>query len=229
MERTWYAASGSKAAELWTILHLPYTAMNLSFLAMGFGIAGIHRWDVFAWITAAYFLGLTAAHALDQLPGQGTTYVKHLTPKDLSVIGAFSFIVAVTIGIKWMVTLGAWHLLWIIPLQTFFVVAYPYSRFAGGFFHNDFWFGLSFGFIPVMAGYYINTLTLTGWFLPWALVAALIAWMEITLSRYVRQIRAVPIPFALPVTLLRPERALKLLCLLSYLLAAILILGVIPP
>ncbi|CAG0975224.1 MAG: hypothetical protein MPEBLZ_00896 [Candidatus Methanoperedens nitroreducens] len=88
MKKTWYQIEGSKRAEIWTILHLPYTAMNLSFLAIGFGIAGIHRWDVFAWITAAYFLGPgIAAHSFDQLPGMGSSYVKYLMPTELLLLG----------------------------------------------------------------------------------------------------------------------------------------------
>ncbi len=225
MRKTWYAAEGSKLAELWTILHLPYTAMSLSFLAIGFGISGVQRWDVFAWIMIAYFLGLgIAAHTFDQLPGQGSSYVKYLTPRELITIGLAAVSAAVMIGIYWMVELAAWHLLWIIPLQTFFVVAYPYAKFAKGFFHNDISFAFSFGFVPVMAGYYINTLTLNPEFLPWAVVAALISGIEITLSRYVRKWRHNVYLLQEPCVINKPETALKLLCILSYLLAVIFIL-----
>lgn len=225
MKLTWYSAEGSKLAELWTILHLPYTFMSLSFLAIGFGIAGVQRWDVFAWIMIAYFLGLgIAAHAFDQLPGQGSNYVKYLTPRELRSLGVAAVTAAVMIGIIWMVKLAAWHLLWIIPLQTFFVIAYPYAKFAKGFFHDDFFFAVSFGFVPVMAGYYINTLTLNPEFIPWAVVAALISGIEITLSRYVRKWRKNVYLLQEPSVIDRPEMALKLLCLLSYLLALIFIM-----
>lgn len=222
MKKTWYSAEGSKLAEFWTILHLPYTAMSLSFLAVGFGIAGVQRWDVLAWVMLAYFLGLgIAAHAFDQLPSQGSRYVRYLKPIELLAIGLWSLTIAIIIGIYWMSMLGAWHLLWIIPIQSFFVVAYPISKFGKGFFHNDIWFAVSFGFIPVMAGYYINTLTLNLEFVPWALVAALISGIEITLSRYVRKWRRNVYLLQEPSVVDRPERALKLLCILSYLLAII--------
>ena len=225
IKKTWYSAEGSKLAEFWTILHLPYTAMSLSFLAVGFGIAGVQRWDVFAWIMVAYFLGLgIAAHAFDQLPGQGSNYIKHLTPWELRSLGVAAVSAAVMIGITWMVKLGAVHLLWIIPLQTFFVMAYPYAKFAKGFFHNDVFFAFSFGFVPVMAGYYINTLTLNPEFIPWAMVATLISGIEITLSRYVRKWRKNVYILQEPSVIDKPEKALKLLCLLSYLLAVIFIL-----
>ena len=225
MQQTWYSSEGSKLAEFWTILHLPYTFMSLSFLAIGFGIAGVHRWDVFAWIMVAYFLGLgIAAHAFDQLPNQGSSYVKYLTPWELMTIGTIAVGAAVIIGIDWMYELSAWHLLWIIPLQTFFVVAYPYAKFAKGFFHNDVFFAFSFGFVPVMAGYYINTLTLNPEFIPWAMVAALISGIEITLSRYVRKWRKNVYLLQEPSVIDKPELALKLLCGLSYYLAMIFVL-----
>lgn len=224
MRLTWYSAEGSKLAEFWTILHLPYTFMSLSFLAIGFGIAGVQRWDVFAWIMIAYFLGLgIAAHAFDQLPGQGSSYVKYLIPMELISLGVAAVSAAVMIGVIWMVKLAAWHLLWIIPLQTFFVVAYPYAKFAKGFFHDDFWFAVSFGFVPVMAGYYINTLTLDNKFIPWALVAFLISFIEIVLSRYVRKWRNNVYLLQEPSVIDRPEKALKLLCVLSYYLALIVL------
>jgi 1,4-dihydroxy-2-naphthoate octaprenyltransferase len=220
-----YQLTGSKTAEFITILHPYYTAMSLSFLAIGFGIAGVQRWDVFAWIMLAYFLGLgIAAHAFDQLPGMGSNYVKYLTPKDLMRMGVAAVSAAVMIGIFWMVKLAAWHLLWIIPLQTFFVMAYPYAKFAKGFFHNDFFFAFSFGFVPVMAGYYINTLTLNPEFIPWAVVAAIISGIEITLSRYVRKWRRNVYLLQEPSVIDKPELALKLLCILSYLLAVIFIM-----
>jgi len=224
MRKTWYQSEGSKLAEIRTILHLPYTLMNLSFLTIGFGIAGIQRWDVFGWILLAYFLGLgIAAHSFDQLPGMGSNYIKYLVPKELWIIGIPALLAAVTIGTYWMIELGLWHLLWIIPLQTFFVWAYPNSKFMGGTFHGDGWFAMSFGFIPVMTGFYINTASLNPAYIPWALTALIISLIEITLSRYVRKIRKEHNILAIN-CLTKPELALKLLCLMSYCLALSVIL-----
>ena len=225
IKKTWYSVEGSKLAEFWTILHLPYSAMCLSFLAIGFGISGVQRWDVFAWIMLAYFFGLgIAAHAFDQLPGMGSNYVKYLTPRDLMALGVAAVSAAVMIGIFWMVKLAAWHLSWIIMLQTFFVFSYPLSKTLKGFFHTDFWFAISFGFVPVMAGYYINTLTFNTEFIPWAIVAAIISMIEILLSRYVRKWRKNVYLLQEPSVIEKPELALKLLCFLSYFLAIIFIL-----
>ncbi len=227
MGQTWYQATGSKWAELWTILHLPYTLMSLSFLAIGFGLGGVTRWDAVVGITIAYFLGLgLAAHSFDQIPGRGSIYVKQLTPRTLTILGVSALVGGILLGVYWMIMLGAWHLLWMIPLQSFFTYAYPNGRFLNGFFHNDFWFSISFGFIPVLVGSYVNTLTIGYSFIPWAFLATLISAIEITLSRHSRLIRkqSQEDP-TLKIFAQKPERALQLLCLTSYLLAILALSG----
>lgn len=227
MAQTWYQATGSKWAEFWTILHLPYTLMSLSFLAIGFGLCGVTRWDAFLGIITAYFLGLgLAAHSFDQLPGRGSIYIKQLTPRMLTAIGASALIGGILFGVYWMMKLNAWHLLWMIPLQSFFTYAYPNGKFMKGLFHNDFWFSISFGFIPVMVGSYVNTLAIGFEFVPWAVLATLISAIEITLSRHARLIRKQSLeePMLKPF-IIKPERALQLLCLMSYLLALLALSG----
>lgn len=231
IKKNWYQMEGSKWAEFWTILHLPYTLMCLSFLSIGFGIVGVSRWDVFGWVMLAYFLGLSiAAHAFDQLPGMGSSYVKYLTPRELKQIGVASLTIALLIIIYWMFVLQKWQLLWLLPVQTFFVWAYPISKFLGGRFHTDFWFAVSFGFIPVMLGYYINTSTMDVVFLPWAILAAIISGIQITLSRYVRALRKEIISTPSNIEFRRkyiykPELAIKLLCIMVYMLSATVLLG----
>lgn len=229
MGQTWYQATGSKWAEFWTILHLPYTLMSLSFLAIGFGLGGVTRWDALLGIAAAYFLGLgLAAHSFDQLPGRGSIYVKQLTPRTLTIVGTSALVGGILLGIYWMLQLRAWHLIWMIPLQSFFTYSYPNGKFLNGFFHTDFWFSISFGFIPVMVGAYVNTLTIGLTFIPWALLAALLSAIEITLSRHSRQIRK---QFqeqpSMKLLAMKPERALQLLCLASYLLALLALAGLL--
>ena len=167
--------------------------------------------------------------------------MKYLGDKELTAISLVSLVAAVAIGVYYMIKLGAWHLLWLMPLQAFFAVAYPMARLFRGFFHNDFWFSISFGFIPVIVGYYVNTLTFSPKIIPYALLCALMSAMEITLSRYSRKMRkdiqgeklwlddtflvTIPNPEYVYGALVRkPERALKLLCLTSYTLAVVMLL-----
>lgn len=232
-KQTFYQLEGSKWAELWTILHLPYTFMALSFLVVGFSILKPVNYTVLVGALIAYFLGLgVAAHALDQLPKMGSSYVKFLSEKELLSLGGVSLIIALGIGVWFII---GWHALWMLPLmiiQSFFAVAYPVARLFKGVFHNDISFAFSFGFVPVLIGYYANTLSFSWLILPFGLLCFLIALIEITLSRFVRTRRkevSAGITTAAAGSsdnefIAKPEKALKLLCLLSYTLAITMLL-----
>lgn len=215
MQKTWYYKEGSKAAELWTLLHIPYTLILLSFVVIGFGVQKPINYGALILICTAYFIGIQASHFFDQLPGMGSSYVKHLTSKELLAMGSVCLIISSGIAIWFIITYNAWHFIWLVFIQSSFVVLYPVATLFKGFFHNDFWFGLSFGFLPVVIGYYANTLTLSWVIIPFGLVCFLISLIEITLSRYVRKQRIKMIEEYIA----KPEKALKLLCLLSYALA----------
>lgn len=222
LKQNWYQLEGTKLREFITILHLPYTVMCLSFLTIGFGISGISNWNTY-WITMlAYFFGLgIASHSLDQLKGMGSTYVKLLSDDELATIGISALIFSVLLGITLMFELSAWYLIVLIPLQVFFVFSYPLKVLFKGFFHNNFWFAVSFGFLPVVIGYYVNTLSFSLLAIFWGVVAFTISEIEINLSRYVRKMRKKNDSRYLEL----PERALKLLCLMTYLIAISFLIG----
>ncbi len=222
MKKTWYQMEGSKTKEFISILHIPYTLMCLSFLTIGFAIEGISNWYLYSLGVTAYFLGLgVSSHCFDQLQGMGSRYVKFLKDETLISIGLYSFIISVSIGIFVMLHYEAWGLILLIPLQSFFVFSYPASKLFKGVFHTDFWFSVSFGAIPVVVGDYINTLGFSIVSLWWALLAFLISYIEINLSRYVRTQRKND--FYQTWYYEKPEFALKLLCAMSYLLALIMV------
>jgi hypothetical protein len=238
IEQTWYARQGSWLAEFWTLLHLPYTLMAICFVIAGFTLNGHPvNWPVAAALCVAYFLGLgITAHCLDQLPGMGTVYVKHITPVQLVAIGAAALMVSILIGVWLIVAAGIRILLPLMVIQTFFAFAYPMKKLFDGYFHTDGWFALGFGFIPFITGYAVAfTITgtpqtpVTAFFIP-ALGAMICYWIsliEILLSRFVRQWRSnfsalqsnkVCIPFVGDVQtgIDRAESALKILCLVIY-------------
>lgn len=220
MKKTWYASEGSKLSEFFTILHLPYTAMCLSFLTVGFAISGIKNWYLYSWTIVAYFNGLgIAAHCFDQLKGMGSSYVKHITQEELKIIGTTALVVSIIIGIVFITKYSLYHLVWLMPLQVFFALSYPIAKLFKGKFHNDFWFAISFGAIPVIIGNYINTSSFSSIAGLWALFCFVISYIEITLSRYARNLRKENKYDMLE----KPEKALKLLCILSYMLAFIML------
>ncbi len=218
-QKTWYSSEGSKLAELWTILHLPYTLMCLSFLTVGFAINGMNIWALYFATIIAYFFGLgIAAHSFDQIEEMGSSYVKYLTQVELKIIGTISLAVSVTIGLIFISEYSLYQLIWLMPLQVFFVLSYPIAKLFKGTFHSDFWFAVSFGAIPVIIGNYINTASFSYIAIEWALFCFVISYIEITLSRYARNLRKENKVDMLE----KPEKALKLLCILSYLLAIII-------
>lgn len=222
MQKTWYYQEGSKKAELWTILHIPYTFMCISFLIVGFAISKPVNITALLLISAAYFLGLgIAAHAFDQLPGQGSSYVQYLKPKELLAMGIVSLMIAWWLVGYFIITWQAWHMIWLMFLQSFFGIAYPVSKLFKGFFHNDFWFAVGFGLMPPIIGFYANTLTLAWIIIPFALVCFLIARIEILLSRFSRKLRAAGMDKKY---LQKPEAALKTLCMVTYMLALTMLL-----
>lgn len=237
MRKAWYHLEGSKKAELWTILHLPYTLMCIAFLAVGFAIHKPVNWELFGAAILAYFLGLgLAAHAFDQLSLTGSRYVKYLTRRELLAIGISSLITAIAIGVFYMVKYSLWHLIWLIPLQAIFAIGYPIGETFRGKLHNDISFSFSFGALPPLVGFYVNTGELSLVVLPFMVLCGLVAYIEILLSRQCRRLRKelregiirmgdlvfTPRKDSIPAIyrdlIEKPEKALKVLCLLSYVL-----------
>lgn len=223
-KKTWYYTEGSKIKELWTILHLPYTMMCISFVAIGFGAAGIKDWGVFLQALVAYFFGLgLAAHAFDQLPGMGSSYVKLITKNELIVLGVVSLLVSLFIAVNYAIRLGGVErtiFMILVIKQVFFVFAYPMKTLFNRRFHNDLSFASGFGSLPVIVGYYANNLYFSLEVVVLSFVAFVIAYIEITLSRYCRNIRKDTICIAFADKMLqKPEKALILLCVMTYLLA----------
>jgi len=74
-------------------------------------------------------------------------------------------------------------LLWVVAvLEGFFVFAYNLEWF-GGKFHKDFWFAFSWGFLPVLAGYIMQTNEVTPGVLAIAVAMGLFSLVEIKASR----------------------------------------------
>jgi hypothetical protein len=165
------------------MLFLPYTGMVLSFTIIGSMIAEHIYWDRVIAIVIVYFLGLgIAAHALDALGSKGKKpWGSTLTKSQLWIIATVSLVLAYLIAIYYMVLHVPW--LWVIALlEGFFVFSYNLEWFDGKF-HKDGWFAFSWGFLPLLAGYMIQTNGVSPEALGLGLAMALFSLIEIKASR----------------------------------------------
>jgi hypothetical protein len=239
---TWYSAQGSWLREFWTLLHLPYTLMAICFVLIGISLNRPIDLPIAGLLCLAYFLGLgIAAHCFDQLPGQGTVYVKIITPLQLQFIGVGALGVAVGVGISMATHLHLWIIIPCMIVQTFFAFAYPMKQLFRGYFHTNFWFAVGFGAIPFTVGYLVSWYTspvhTTVFPAVWAIACLCVSYIEILLSRHVRYWRKTsPVmhhagrEFTVDEQLYtgswkRAESALKLLCLTVYLVTIAMLVG----
>jgi hypothetical protein len=165
------------------LLFLPYTGMVLSFSVIGAMLADFVHWDRVLATVVIYFLGLgIGAHALDAVGSKGTKpWGKVLSERRLWVAALSSIAVAYVIAIYYMIFFVP--LLWVVAvLEGFFVFAYNLEWF-GGKFHKDFWFAFSWGFLPVPAGYIMQTNEVRLGVLAIAVAMGLFSLVEIKASR----------------------------------------------
>jgi hypothetical protein len=165
------------------LLFLPYTGMVLSFTVIGAMLAGSVDWERVVAIVVIYFLALgIGAHALDALGSRemkpwGSVFSR----RQLRVAAAASVGLAYAIGIYYIV-LYAPLLAVIAVLEGFFLLAYNLEWFDGRF-HTDGWFAFSWGFLPVLAGYVIQTNAVSLPVLLAATAMAALSLVEIKASR----------------------------------------------
>jgi hypothetical protein len=139
------------------MLFLPYTGMCISFAVLGSLVATQVLWDRLFAIAAIYALGLgLGAHAVDSL---GSREVKpwgnYFSAKHLWLIALVSLSAAYIIGAYYMIFFTP--ILWIVAImEGFFVFAYNFEIFRG-LFHTDIWFSVSWGALPVLAGFIIQS------------------------------------------------------------------------
>lgn len=171
------------------LLFLPYTGMVLGFTVIGAMLATSILWERVAAILLIYFFGLgIAAHALDAIGGKGVKpWGQHFSKKQLWVVAIIGLTVSYTIGIYYILT-AAPNLLGIAVLEGFFVFAYNLELF-GGKFHTDTWFSVSWGVLPTLAGFVIQTNRLSLSSLAISGAMGLISLVEINASRPYKEIK----------------------------------------
>ncbi len=152
-----YALRAGGWRDLVTLLHPPYTAWHLSYVALGAAAAPAIHLDRLSATLAAFFLAVgVAAHALDEINGRPLR--TRLSDRSLVALAAISLAGAIAIGIAGVVILSP-TLAPFVVVGGFLVVAYNLEL-AGGRFHTDFWFAAAWGAFPALTSWWVNTLEL---------------------------------------------------------------------
>jgi hypothetical protein len=181
-----YALRTGGWRDLVTLLHPPYTAWHMSYVAIGAAAAPHIYPNRLIAALGAFFLAVgISAHALDELHGRplGTK----LTSAALIALAAASLVGATAIGIAGAVTVSPL----IAPLVLAGAILVPaYNlELAGGRFHNDTWFALAWGGFPAFTGYFANSLAIRPAGILVAAACCLLSAAQRQLSTPVRRLR----------------------------------------
>lgn len=204
------------------MMFLPYTGMCISFAIIGSVLVTDMHWERVGAIALIYALALgVGAHAADTMGSKkAKPWDSYFTKRQMILLIASSLAVAYAIGVYYIV-LYAPLLAIVAVLEGFFLFAYNFEIW-GGRFHNDFWFAVSWGALPVMAGYLIQAGDVG--ILPYlaAGAAGLVSFSEIRMSRPYKQLKK---SGADPAGAARLERRLKVLSLSTITFAVALLLA----
>jgi len=171
------------------LLFLPYTGMCISFAIIGSMLAPTIFWDRAGAIALIYFLALgIAAHALDSI---GSRRIKpwgnYFDKKQLWFLSLGTLVSAYAIGIYYMIYYVP--MLWVVAIaEGFFIFAYNVEWF-GGKFHTDHWFAFSWGALPLLAGYIIQTNSISLIVIAVAAATGFTSYVEIKTSRPYKELK----------------------------------------
>lgn len=171
------------------LLFIPYTGMCISFVMIGSVLPNVVLWDRVGAIAVIYLLALgISAHAADGLGSRNIKpWGRYFSNRQLWLLIILSLVTAYSIGIYYMIFYVP--LLWIVSiLEGFFVFAYNLELFHG-YFHNDFWFAVSWGVIPLLAGFIMQTNSIGVMPLSISIVTGLVSYVEIKISRPYKELK----------------------------------------
>ena len=184
---SFYALRSGGWRDYVTVLHLPYTMWNLSYVALGAALAPHFRTGRMLWTMAAFALALgVAAHVLDELHGRPLR--TEIPDAVLVALALLSLAGACAIG-AWAAF--AWHeraLLAFVAVGGFVAPAYNLEWF-GGAFHNAWGLALSWAAFPVLTAYFAQAGTVRAEAILAAAYATAMIHVQRTLSTPVRHAR----------------------------------------
>ncbi|MDR4492373.1 MAG: UbiA family prenyltransferase [Candidatus Nitrosocosmicus sp.] len=169
------------------MLFLPYTGMCISFVVWGNLIVNDYDHERLGVIVSIYFLSLgIAAHIADNI---GSKKIKpwgdFLSKRQSWVIIIICLVVSYVLGIYYALVYAPFLIL-IGIAEGFFLFAYNFEMFKGVF-HNNFWFSISWGMLPFLAGFVIQTNSLTLKSILFSLIPFFLSYLEIRVSRLYKE------------------------------------------
>lgn len=186
----YYARSGGRLADWWTLLHPPYTGWHLAYVVLGACLSPQVDLGVVGLTVAAFALAMgVGAHALDELHGRPLR--TGIGDRTLWAVAVLSVAAAVALGVGLALEQAVW--LWPLVIAGPVLVAGYNLELFGGRLHTDLGFAVSWGGFPVVTGYVAQD---PGWS-PGAVVGAAAAaaaatWLSLAqraLSTPARQLR----------------------------------------
>jgi hypothetical protein len=182
-----YALRPGGWRDLVTLLHPPYTAWHLSYVALGTAAApGVIHGVRLGAALGAFFLAVgIGAHALDELNGRPLR--TRLSRGALIALGAGGVLGGVAVGVAGIFIVSPL----LIPLVVAGgLIAPAYNlELARGRFHGDLWFALAWGAFPAFTGYFVQTLTVRAAGVAVAGACFLLSLAQRRLSTPVRELR----------------------------------------
>jgi hypothetical protein len=153
-----YARGRGLPGDLLALLHPPYTAWHLSYVAIGAAAAPHLYVGRLLWALAAFALAVgVSAHALDELHDRplGT----EISDRALIAMAIIGLLAALAIGVAGVLT--------VTPLLAPFIVAgvlfVPVYNLEllGGRAHSGMWFAVGWGAFPALTGYVVESERIT--------------------------------------------------------------------
>mgnify|MGYP003287586593 CR=1 FL=1 len=181
-----YALASGGWRDYLTLLHAPYTAWHLSYVAIGAALTPEFALSRLLPTLCAFFLAVgIGAHALDEL--RGRPLQTRIPERVLVTLAVVSIAAAVVVGVVGAVLVNPWIGAF-VAAGAFIVIAYNLELF-GGRFHGDAWFALAWGAFPLLTGFFAAAEELDGAAILGAAFAFALSLAQRRLSSRVRDVR----------------------------------------
>jgi 4-hydroxybenzoate polyprenyltransferase len=168
----------------------PYSLMNASYVLIGSLIAHPVHFERMVGMAVVYLLAVgISAHSLDAM-APNKPLGDFLSKRQLLALAVAGLIPALALGLYYALTFAP-LLLPVGVAELFLLLAYNLELF-GGKFHTDVWFAFSWGFLPVIAGFVVQTNLISPTSLVGGLFGFFTAFIEINASRPYKAMKKEP-------------------------------------